>query len=235
MNPTAEFDAHIDADGVVFGARDAALLRAVDEHGSLNRAAESLERSFSHAQRRIVELEEVFGTLVERRRGGPGGGGSELTGEARNLLARFERLRADFSGVAETARTVFEGTVTARDGELVTVETAAGTMTALAPVDATEVEISVRADTVTLTAPENTPEPAGTSARNAFRGQVVGVDSGEAVARVAVDVGADDPLTALLTHTSVETLNLAPGTEVVASFKATATRGVPRQNVTERS
>ncbi|HET7325577.1 MAG TPA: LysR family transcriptional regulator, partial [Halococcus sp.] len=112
MDTTAEFDAHIDADGVVFGARDAALLRAVDEYGSLNRAADALERSFSHAQRRIVEIEEVFGPLVERRRGGPGGGGSELTDEARNLLARFDRLRADFSGVAEATRTVLEGQVT---------------------------------------------------------------------------------------------------------------------------
>lgn len=229
MDTTAEFDAHIDANGVVFGARDAALLRAVDEYGSLNRAADALERSFSHAQRRIVELEEAFGPLVERQRGGPGGGGSELTGEARQLLARFDRLRADFSGVAGATRTVLDGAVTARDGELVTVETAAGTMTALAPADATDIEISIRADTVTLTAPDDAPEPAGTSARNAFFGRVAAIDSGETVARVAVDVGADEPLTALLTHTSVGNLGLAPGSEVVASFKATATRGVPRE------
>lgn len=230
MDPTAEFDTHIDADGVVFGARDAALLQAVDEHGSLNRATEVLERSFSHAQRRIVELEEVFGPLVERQRGGSDGGGSELTEEARKLLARFDRLRADFSSVAGTIRTVLEGTVTARDGELVTVETAAGTVTALAPADATDVEISIRADTVTLTVPKDTPKPAGTSARNTFSGHVVRIESGEMVERVAVDVGADDPLTALLTHTSVEKLALAPGSEVVASFKATATRGIPRRN-----
>ncbi len=229
MDPTAEFDAHIDADGVVFGARDATLLRTVDEHGSLNRAADALERSFSHAQRRIVELEEEFGPLVERQRGGPGGGGSTLTEEARTLLARFDRLRADFSGVAEATRTVLDGTVTARDGELVTVETAAGTVTALAPANGTDIEISIRADTVTLTAPDDAPEPGGTSARNAFSGQVVGIDSGEAVARVAVDIGAKEPLTALLTHTSVENLGLAPDSEVVVSFKATATRGVPRK------
>jgi molybdate transport system regulatory protein len=230
MNTTAEFDAHIGAEGTVFGARDAALLRAVDEHGSLNRAAEALERSFSHAQQRIVELEDAFGPLVERRRGGPGGGGSELTDEARTLLARFDLLRADFSGVAEATRTVLAGTVTDRDGELVTVETAAGTVTALASANGTDVEVSVRADMVTLTAPDDAPEPTGTSARNTFAGRAVGIESGETVARVAVDVGADDPLRALLTHASVETLGLAPGSEVVASFKATATHVIPRKN-----
>jgi molybdate transport system regulatory protein len=229
MDPTAEFDAQIQTDGVVFGARDAALLRAVDEHGSLNRAAAALGRSFSHAQRRIVELEDAFGPLVERQRGGPDGGGSELTETTRELLARFDRLRADFSSVAGASRTVLAGTVTARDGELVTVETAAGTVTALAPVNATAVEISIRADAVTLTAPDDAPKPAETSARNTFRGRVVDIESGESVARVAVDIGADDALTALLTHTSVETLDIVPGTAVVTSFKATATRGVPRQ------
>lgn len=228
MEGSAEFDAHIDAEGTVFGARDAVLLRAVDEHGSLNRAAEALGRSFSHAQRRIVELEGVFGTLVERRRGGAGGGGSELTADARELLTRFDRLRAEFTGVAEATRTVLAGTVTDRDGELVTAETPAGTVSALAPPGTTDLEVAIRADTVTLTAPDDTPQPTETSARNAFHGRVVAIESGEAVARVAIDVGADDPLTALVTGRSVEKLGLAPGSEVVASFKATATRGVRR-------
>lgn len=230
MNTTATFDAHIDADGVVFEARDAALLRAIDEHGSLNRAAEALGRSFSHAQRRIVELEAAFGPLVERQRGGPGGGGSELTDEARELLTRFDHLQADFSGVAGTTRTILSGTVIERDGELVTVETAAGTVTALAPANGTNVEVSIRADTVTLTTPDDAPESTGTSARNTFSGRAVSIESGETVARVAIDVGADDPLMALLTNASVKTLGLAPGSEVVASFKATATHVILREN-----
>ena len=225
-----DFEAFLTADETALDARDAALLRAIDEHGSLNRAAEALGRSFSHAQRRIVDLESGFGTLVERQRGGSGGGGSELTATATDLLTRFDRLRAEFTGVASATRTVFSGTVTARDGELVTVETPAGTVSALAPSGTTDVAVSVRADTVTLTAPEDAPHPAGTSARNAFRGHVVGIETGEAVARIAVDVGADDLLVALITAESVEKLGLEAGTEVVASFKATATRGVPRDD-----
>jgi len=76
MDNDREFEARIGAGEVVFDAEDARLLRAVDEHESLNAATEALGRSFAHAQRRIVALEEAFGTLLERRRGGAGGGGS---------------------------------------------------------------------------------------------------------------------------------------------------------------
>lgn len=225
MDGDAEFDARIGEEGG-FDARDAELLRSIDEHGSLNRATDALGRSFAHAQRRIVELEDAFGTLVERRRGGSDGGGSELTDTARELLAEFERLRAEFTGVAEVERTVLAGTVVDRHGELATVETEAGTVRALVPGDTEEVEVVVRADAVTLHAPDDTPEPAGTSARNRFRGTVARIDRGEAVALVGIDAGAGTELGALVTLASVVKLDLSPGNEVVASFKATATRAI---------
>lgn len=226
---SAAFDAALVADGVRFEARDAALLRAVDESGSLNSAADGLGRSFAHAQRRVVELEDAFGPLVERRRGGPGGGGSELTPTARDLLARFDRLRREFAGVARADQTVLDGRVTGRDGELATVETAAGPVRALVPEDATDVEVWMRSDAVTVASPADAPAPEGTSARNRFSGTVVGVDRGAAIAEVAVDVGAETPLAALLTLDSVATLGLAPGEPVVVSWKATATRGRARE------
>jgi len=230
MDASAEFDAYIGSDGVTIDARDVGLLRAIDEEGSLNAAAEVLGRSFSHAQRRVVELEDAFGTLVERQRGGAGGGGSTLTDRARELLASFERLQTGFAGVAEVAETVLGGTVVDRDGELVTVDTDAGSVRALVPEDAAAgaaVELSLRADAVTLTAPDDTPVPESTSARNRFAGTVTAVETGETVARVAVDIGAPTPVLALVTGDSREKLGIEPGREVVVSFKATATRGVP--------
>jgi molybdate transport system regulatory protein len=227
MDASAEFDAYIGADGVTIDARDVRLLRAIDEEGSLNAAADSLGRSFSHAQRRVVELEDAFGTLVERQRGGAGGGGSTLTERARELLASFERLQTSFAGVAEVAETVLRGTVVDRDGELVTVDTPAGRVRALVPDETDTVELSLRADAVTLTAPEDTPVPESTSARNRFSGTVTAVETGETIARVAVDVGATTPVLALVTGDSREKLGIEPGREVVVSFKATATRGVP--------
>ncbi|WP_435100519.1 TOBE domain-containing protein [Halarchaeum sp. P4] len=226
----AGFDARLYADDVAFGARDAALLRAIDTAGSLNAAAERLGRSYSRAHGRLDELEDAFGPLVERTRGGASGGGTTLTEDARALLARFERLRAGYAAIAETTVAVLAGTVVERTGELGTVETAAGPVRALVPPDTDDVEVSVRADAVTLHAPDDVPPSDATSARNRFEGTVTDVESGDAVTRVRVDVGADAPLDALLTAESVERLDISVGCAVVASFKATATRATPVQD-----
>lgn len=225
--PVAGFEARIGRGDTDFDARDATLLRSVDEHGSLNAAAEALGRSFAHAQRRIVDLEAAFGRLVERRRGGQGGGGSELTETARDLLARFDRLRVEFSGVTAAPQTVLAGRVVDRDGELATVETDVGPVRALAPPDADRVEVTVRADAVTLHAPTDVPGEDATSARNRCAGEVAVVEPGETVATVELDVGGTVRLSALVTLASVERLQLEPGTAAVATFKATATRAVP--------
>lgn len=227
MDVSADFDARLGRGEVSLTARDRELLAAVAEHGSLNAAAEALDRSYAHAQRRVVELEEAFGSLVERSRGGSGGGGSQLTATAEGLLAKFDRLQAEFTGVAEADETVLCGEVVERDGELATVETAAGRVRAVAPGESDAVEVTVRADTVTLNRPADAPQPGNTSARNRFEGTVVAVERGETLASVRVDVGATSDLVALVTLTSVDRLDLAPGTGVVASFKATATRAVP--------
>ena len=228
MDVSPDFDVQLGRDDVALTVRDRELLAAIDEEGSLNAAADSLGRSYAHAQRRVVELEDAFGPLVERSRGGGGGGGSELTDRAREVLATFDRVRAEFAGVAEADETVVSGRVTERDGELATVETAAGQIRAVTPPDCTEVVVTIRADAVTLNRPTEAPEPGGTSARNRFEGEVVAVDRGETLARVTVAVESDLHLTALVTVESVDRLGLATGTPVVATFKATATRAVAR-------
>lgn len=224
----AGFEARLFADGVTFEARDAELLRAVDREGSLNAAAQSLCRSYSRSHGRLADLEEAFGPLVERTRGGTGGGGSRLTDGARTLLARFDRLRAEFSGVAAAAETVLEGRVLEREGEIAVVETPVGRIRALTPADATTVQVTLRADAVTLHDPEEAPPAGGTSARNRLHGTVVGLDPGESVVSVDVDVGAGDPLVALVTTDSVDRLDLREGSAVVVTFKATATRATRR-------
>jgi molybdate transport system regulatory protein len=226
MEFSTEFDARIGQGDVTLTARDVELLRAIDEHGSINAAATALGRSYSRAQQRIVELEEAFGDLVERKRGGSGGGGSQLTDDARSLLSRYERLRAEFTGVAETAETVLEGRIVDQEGELAMVETPAGTVRALVPPNGDEVRLTLRSDAVTLQSPSQSPDPDRTSARNRLRGTVLTIDAGESVALVTVDVGGEIELSALVTTASVERLNLHRGTPVVVSFKATATRGV---------
>ncbi|WP_254536225.1 TOBE domain-containing protein [Halomarina litorea] len=227
------FEARLRAGDVTFTPRDATLLRAIGETGSLNAAAGELGRSYARAHGRLGELETAFGSLVERHRGGSGGGGSHLTPDAERLLARFDRLQSAFSGTASAEETVLTGRVTGREGELATVETPAGTVRALAPPAADRVQVAVRADTVTLHATSEVPDEDATSARNRFAGTVVDIDRGEAVALVSVDVGGDRPLAALVTMESVERLGLAPGREVVATTKATATRATPAPAVDE--
>jgi molybdate transport system regulatory protein len=91
-----------------------------------------------------------------------------------------------------------------------------------------DVEVSVRADAVTIELPEEAPAPDATSARNRFEGRVSEVVRGESVGRVAVAVGTETPLWALLTADSLDRMALDVGTEIVVSFKATATRALPR-------
>ena len=229
----AGFAARLRADGMSFEARDAELLRAVDEHRSLNAAADALGRSFSRAHARITALEAEFGPLVERQRGGVGGGGSELTDAARDLLARFERLRTAYAGTAAVEETVLDGQVTERDGEMATVETAAGTVRALAPEAAERVAVTLRADAITLHAPDDPPKTGEMSARNRFQGEAVDLVPGETIVRVGVDVGPAEPLVVLVTHDAIGALDLAVGDPVVTSFKATATRATAAEGASE--
>ncbi len=242
----ADFEASLRVGDVTFGADDAALLVAIADHGSVNAATATLGRSRPRALDRLETLEDAFGPLVERHRGGAGGGGSRLTDRARDLLARYERLRAALSGTAGVDEAVFEGTVTERTGELGRVETPVGIVRARLVGDADVgdvVQVSVRADAVTLHAPADTPPETATSARNRFAGTVARIDRGEVVADVAIavesdqrsgDSEADLELLALITAESIQRLSLAPEMPIVASFKATATRATPIRTASTR-
>ncbi len=78
---------------VVLSRWRAQLLAAVAEKGSINAAAESMGIQYRLAYDRLQEMEEGLGLrLIERRVGGPGGGGARLTEAGRTLVARFNRF-----------------------------------------------------------------------------------------------------------------------------------------------
>lgn len=222
------FEAGLYTDGVTFERSDAALLRSIDRTGSISGAAEQLDRSYPRTHQRLGDIESAFGPLVEARRGGPDGGGTELTDRARTLLARFERLRSEFVGIATVAETIYEGSIVGRDGEIATVRTPAGKIHALASREAGTVQVTVRADTVTLHDPAAVPESDDTSARNRFRGRILELETRESTHEVAVDCSPAKPLYALITDSSAKQLGLEIGREVVATFKTTATRATPQ-------
>lgn len=228
-NADPSVEAGLHAEGVTFEAADARLLRRIDEEGSLNAATQQLDRSYSRTHERIEQLESAFGNLIEPERGGSSGGGSELTSRTHQLLARFDRLRTELSGIAAVEETVYEGTVVDRDGEIATVWTPAGNLRALAPSGAWQVQVTIRADTVTLHTVGDEPPSETMSARNQFAGTVESIDERESVAGLDIGIGAAQPLRALVTRTSVADLDLEPGAEVVASFKTTATRATPKR------
>jgi len=123
---------------------------------------------------------------------------------------------------------VIPGTVTARHGELATVETPAGELTARVPEEASEVEIAVRSDAVVLMEPDSLARE-HTSLRNQLRGTISDVQREGTVATVTVAVAGGVEIASVITAESLERLGLEAGGEVVAAFKTTAARATPAE------
>lgn len=105
--------------GVALSEWRVALLEAVDETGSLARAAEHLGVPYRTASFKLREIEERLGVrLLDAQSGGAHGGGSSLTAEGRAYVARWraftagldtwidERFRQAFGDLDRLARPV---------------------------------------------------------------------------------------------------------------------------------
>jgi molybdate transport system regulatory protein len=77
----------------VLGPGRLELLRAVEERGSISGAARFLKISYRKAWGQIRAMEERLGLpLMTKQSGGPGGGGTRLTAEAREFLKKYVHL-----------------------------------------------------------------------------------------------------------------------------------------------
>jgi molybdate transport system regulatory protein len=80
------------------------LLEAVEELGSLSRAAKRLGMSYRAAWGLLKVTERALrAPLLRVRIGGSAGGGAELTPEARELVRRFRRVKQQVNRAADRA------------------------------------------------------------------------------------------------------------------------------------
>ena len=70
------------------------LLQAISATGSINAACQKLGFSYRKAWAQLQEMESLAPfPILERSKGGKGGGGTKLTAETQALLAKFTELR----------------------------------------------------------------------------------------------------------------------------------------------
>lgn len=77
-----------------FGEGPARLLHAIEENGSLRRAALSMGMAYTKALMLLKNAENALGfPLVLRTAGGRSGGGSTITPEGKEWLTKYEAYR----------------------------------------------------------------------------------------------------------------------------------------------
>ena len=73
------------------------LLKAIDESGSLSLAADKLKISYRKAWGDLKTMEKKLGfTLLEKKRGGEGGGTSQLNENGLNFIEAYQKLLDEF-------------------------------------------------------------------------------------------------------------------------------------------
>jgi len=93
MEPRSKF--WIEKDGeLVFSDWRVDLLEAIEETGSLSGAAERLGVHYRRAWGKIKEMEMRLGVrLIVTQSGGVGGGGTELTPQAKEYIRQYRKFR----------------------------------------------------------------------------------------------------------------------------------------------
>ena len=87
----------LEKDGkLVFGSGKYLILKAIQETGSINKAAKKMNMSYRHTWSYIRSAEKRIGEpLLSRIKGGANGGGAILTAYAKKLLNKFIKLEKE--------------------------------------------------------------------------------------------------------------------------------------------
>ncbi len=87
----------------LIGEGRARLLRLIQETKSINAAAKVMGVSFRRAWAMVKDMEDTLKvSLVEKKRGGLGGGAATLTPDAVELLERYEKIVNEFHASTDT-------------------------------------------------------------------------------------------------------------------------------------
>lgn len=87
----------------LLGEGRARLLSAIRETGSLNAAAAAQGVSYRKAWSQLRQMEESAPfALVERSKGGKGGGSTRLTPEAEELLTHYARVKEQMNNLIDS-------------------------------------------------------------------------------------------------------------------------------------
>lgn len=88
----------------VFGEGLFELLREIDQQGSINKAAQSMDMSYRQAWGQVKKAEKRLGErLLTTRVGGEAGGGAELTPGARVLVQSYKEFKQEVGESIEVA------------------------------------------------------------------------------------------------------------------------------------
>lgn len=81
----------------VIGQGTHELIRQIKEEGSIQKAAEKTGISYRKAWGNIKKAEQLLGfSLVDKQRGGVGGGKTSISEEGEKLLSAFDELKTEF-------------------------------------------------------------------------------------------------------------------------------------------
>lgn len=89
----------------LLGDGRARLLQTIAATGSINAACQQLGISYRKAWAQLQEMEKLAPfPILERSKGGKGGGGAELTSETRALLEQFAALHKEIKAKLKQCR-----------------------------------------------------------------------------------------------------------------------------------